>query len=51
MKKCNKCGKEITPDLVVYVYAGYKKNSCKDCTRKQSRELNRKKAEALKNWW
>ena len=51
MKKCDKCNKEITPDLVVYVYAGYKRKTCKECIRKATNKLNKKKAKALKNWW
>ena len=51
MKKCNKCNKDITPDLVVLIYGGYKKNSCKTCTQKQTRNNNRKRYKALKNWW
>ena len=51
MKKCDKCNKEITTDLVVYVYAGYKRKTCKECIRKATNKLNKKKAKALKNWW
>ena len=51
MKKCIKCGKDITPDLVVAIYGGYKRNSCKICIRKQSRDFNRKRSKLLKNLW
>ena len=50
-KKCNKCNREITSDLEVYVYGGYKRSTCKKCIRKATNKSNRKKAKALKNWW
>ena len=48
-KKCNVCGEKINEKNIIKTN-GYIRRKCKDCIRKQSKDINRKKYKALKEW-
>ena len=50
MKKCSKCGTELTGKLKVLVYAGYFRKKCRPCINKSAKKKQREKAKIKKEW-